>query len=393
MRATISVLVALLLLAVGMTPAAQPKGGSVVHAASCPVAGQCDVNAKTHCPTEGPLQPRPPEKCVSIPATLKVIVTNEPGGGCVQNEYVQVQLQPPNLDQYEMVWYSTVGLGTRWWTNSDAREGPGSVTGEGAKYQVPKGYAAVSAAGGAGGPGSCSGSAPQGTYGVAGWGVESCGAGAASAGVHAAAAFCCPNPKITGHATRDTSTGDVSVDLSASRLGRRSKCGHAKMSITEPDGTRFLRVNQHGSTATAHRDLVGSEQCLDLTHATVSVPKGGTAHRDVRVPDSAIRIVSSSSTAHRTAQGQISLTVTAKHFLPACGKRDFTWQSVDGSDTLQVVKVHGSTATAKRTLPSSQDCVPDGTIQVVQPRDPWSRAQRQVVAPAPFPTVCRAPAP
>jgi hypothetical protein len=371
------------------------RGKALVHAASCPVAGQCGVNSKTHCPTEGPLQPRPPQKCVSIPATLKEIVTHDPNGGsgCVENTYIQVQLQP-GMDEYEMVWYSTVGLGTRWWTNGDATVGPGSVTGEGASYKVPKGYAAVSAAGGASASGNCPGSPPEGTHGVAGWGIPACGAGAASAAVHAAAASCCPNPKITGRAVRDTSTGDVSVDLSASRLGKVSKCGRAKMSITDPGhGTLYLRVNQHGSTATAHRDLVGSEQCLDLTRATVSVPKGGTAHRDLQINGSVIRIVRSSSTAQRTPEGAISLTVTANHFLPACGKRDFTWQSPDGIVTLPIVKAKGSTATAKRTLPSGQDCVPDGTIQVVQPRDPWSRAQRQVVAPAPFPAVCRAPAP
>jgi hypothetical protein len=339
---------------------AGPSAGSVshsvasdevlAHAASCPiVTGQCGVNAKTKGPTSGPLVAQPHEKCLSIPAVLKIIVTNEPGGGCVQNEYVQVQPQP-DMDEYEMVWYSTIGLGTRWWTNGDATVGPGTVTGLRATYQVPKGYAAVSAAGGSSAAGNCPGSAPAGTYGVAGWGIPSCGATAASAAAHAAAAACClACSAITGRAIRDTATGDVNIDLSASGLGKVSQCGHAKMSITDPGhGTLHLQVNQHGSTATAHRDLAGSEQCLDLTRATVSVPKGSTAQRDVLVPDSLIRIAS--STAHRTAQGAISLNVVANHFLPACGKRDFTWQSSDGSNTLTIVRARGSTATATRTL-------------------------------------------
>lgn len=105
--------------------------------------------------------------------------------------------------------------------------------------------------------------------------------------------------------------------------------------------------------------------------------------------DSLIRIAS--STAHRTAQGAISLTVVAKDFLPACGKRDFTWQSSDGNDKVPIVRAKGSTATARRTLPPGQDCATDGTILVVQPYDPWSHAQREVLEPGPFPTVCSAP--
>lgn len=205
----------------------------------------------------------------------------------------------------------------------------------------------------------------------------------------AAGATCCPRtPKITGTATRDTFTGDVTIDLSASGLGKSSQCGRAKMSITDPGhGTLYLQVNQNGSTATAHRVLAGTDQCLDITRATVSVPKGGTAHRNVLIPDSHISIVT--LRARRTPQGNISLTVKANHFLPACGKRDFSWQSSEGSDTLPVFRMHGSTATAKRTLPSGQDCAPDGTILVVQPRDQWSRAQRQVNAPTPPPALCK----
>jgi hypothetical protein len=118
--------------------------------------------------------------CESLSAQLIVRVTNEPGGGCVQNEYVQVQV-PSDVDEYEAVWYATIGEGTRWWDQSDATVGPASVTGEGASYQVPVGDAAWSAAGGASAAGDCSGGPPSGTYGVAAWGVPSTGCAVAAA--------------------------------------------------------------------------------------------------------------------------------------------------------------------------------------------------------------------
>lgn len=354
---------------------------------SDPSSGECTKDPESHCPVDGPLGTQAGQ-CEALPATL--VQVNDPGqnGGCLTNDYVQVQLKP-GLDSYEAVWYSEVGEGTRWW-QSPGTTYPNSVTGEGATYKVPKGDAAWSAAGGSSASGPCPSGPPAGTFGVKAWGIPSCGASGASAAAHAAAAGCCPPPGLEGKATRDTFTGDVTVDLTARRL-TPSVCHAVRMSITDPAGKLIqLKVNRNGSTATAHRELVGRDMCLDFTRATVS-DSGGRAHRKVEAPDSVIRIVPSTSTAHRTAQGAISVTVTARHFLPACGKRDFTWQSSDGTEPIPIVKQSGSTATAKRTLPSRQDCAPDGDFIVVQPHDPWSRAHRTVVAPPPVPKVCKAP--
>jgi len=296
------------------------------------------------------------------------------------------------MDQYEAVVYSTVGEGTRWWSDPGM---PSPIVYGGASYTVPKGYQAWQVGGGGGGGPCTSSSTPTDWVGEGAWGIPSCGGNessdAARDSADAASGTCClALPTITGRATRDKSTGDVTIDLSASRLGRISQCGRAKMDITDPgQGQIALKVRQHGSTATAHRELLGQDQCLDLTRATVNVPKGGQAYRDVLVPKSVIRIAT--TTAHRTPQGAITLTVVAKHFLPACGKRDFDWKSSDGTVPLKVVKVQGATATAKRTLPSGQDCVTDGTILVVQPHDPWSHATREVQAPNPPPSTCSSP--
>ena len=135
---------------------------------SCPVRGQCKTNRKTGCPIDGPIDVSPPSFCVALPTWLPTIVTKEPGGGCVQNEYVQIEA-PHGIADYEAVWYSTVGEGSRWWQSPGTRA-PHSVAGEGASYRVPRGFAAWSAGGGAG---DCPGTPPSGTYGTAGWGVLS----------------------------------------------------------------------------------------------------------------------------------------------------------------------------------------------------------------------------
>jgi hypothetical protein len=132
------------------------------------VAGQCGVNAKTGCPVDGPLIVSPPAICVGLGSSLVTIATQGSGGGCVTNDYVQVAV-PKGISSYEAVWYSTIGLGTRWWS-SPGTVGPASVTGEGAKYRVPNGFAAWSAAGGAQGSGPCPTGPPAGTHGTAGWG-------------------------------------------------------------------------------------------------------------------------------------------------------------------------------------------------------------------------------
>lgn len=132
--------------------------------------GSAATTLPTGCPQDGPLQATPPEQCLAIPSQLVTIVTNGSNGGCVTNYYVQVT--PPKGSSYEAVWYSTIGLGTRWWT-SPGTQYPDSVTGEGASYKVPRGSAAWSGAGGAG-PQPCPSGPPAGTYGTAGWAVVGC---------------------------------------------------------------------------------------------------------------------------------------------------------------------------------------------------------------------------
>lgn len=124
--------------------------------------------APTYCPTAGPLRATPPNQCVAIPSEL-VVITKTSQGRCLQNEYIQVKV-PAKLS-YEAVWWSTVGLGTRWWKNPGTRY-PHKVTGLGAKYKVPKGWSAWSAGGGSGPAGSCH--LPAGTYGTDGWAVVGC---------------------------------------------------------------------------------------------------------------------------------------------------------------------------------------------------------------------------
>jgi len=138
---------------------------------SCPVASECPVNRKTRCPVAGPLQVNPPAHCVPLYATLHIVVTPEPGGGCVQNDYLQVALEKGLGTGYEAVWYWDLDgdNGTRWWS-SPGTTWPHSVQGEGgASYKVPKGYAAWSAGGGAGS--TCSGTPGAGTLGYAGFGA------------------------------------------------------------------------------------------------------------------------------------------------------------------------------------------------------------------------------
>jgi hypothetical protein len=74
----------------------------------------------------------------------------------------------PGGPGYEAVWYSNIGEGTRWWA-SPGTIGPASITGLGAKYRVPKGFAAWSAAGGSSASGNCPGGPPTGTFGTKAW--------------------------------------------------------------------------------------------------------------------------------------------------------------------------------------------------------------------------------
>lgn len=168
------VVVITLLVATGSSALAT-RGARETHhtikaiAASCPVARQCNVDPDTDCPTLGPMSATPPDQCVALPTSLQQVDTTvgtPPNTRCAANFFVQVKLQP-GLVSYEAVWYSTFGLGTRWWS-SPGTVWPGRILGIGAYYSVPKGYAAWSAS-----YSNC-GAPPAGTYGTAGWGVAGC---------------------------------------------------------------------------------------------------------------------------------------------------------------------------------------------------------------------------
>ncbi len=147
------------------------RGGPVARAAGCPSevpAGECAVDGKTGCPLAGPIAATPPLRCVPIPSSLPQVDTTvgtPPDTRCAANFFVQVKLRP-GLVSYEAVWYSTFGLGTRWWS-SPGTVFPGRILGIGAYYKVPKGYAAWSASY------SDCGAPPPMTYGTAAWGIES----------------------------------------------------------------------------------------------------------------------------------------------------------------------------------------------------------------------------
>jgi hypothetical protein len=170
--------------------------GPVAHAAatdpcSDPSPGECTIDKKTGCPILGPLGLGVSASilCVPLGNSLVTVVTRGATGGCVVNYYVQVALpygpggpgyppppppppppkkRGPGGPGYEAVWYSNIGLGTRWWA-SPGTIGPASITGLGAKYRVPTGFAAWSAAGGSSASGNCPGGPPAGTFGTKAW--------------------------------------------------------------------------------------------------------------------------------------------------------------------------------------------------------------------------------
>src|SRR5690349_10534854 len=86
----------------------EPGGGC-----SDPEPEECVEDPKTHCPVKGPLHPSGSQECVPIEGTVIVRVGHPAGGGCNQEEVIQVAL-PPAGEQFEAAWYSEVGLGTRW---------------------------------------------------------------------------------------------------------------------------------------------------------------------------------------------------------------------------------------------------------------------------------------
>jgi hypothetical protein len=149
----------------------EPGGGC-----SDPEPEECVEDPKTHCPVKGPLRPSGSQECVPIAGTVIVRVGYPPGGGCNQEEVIQVAL-PPAGEQFEAAWYSEVGLGTRWWRSPGE---PSPIANGSASYTVPPGYAGWSGAGGSAGSASgCPGTVPAKTFGVKAWALTS-GKGAGS---------------------------------------------------------------------------------------------------------------------------------------------------------------------------------------------------------------------
>jgi hypothetical protein len=162
--------------------------------AGCPLAGQCNINPRTDCPTGGPasgLNAGPPapfkassvKKCVRVSTTL-VYSRGRNKTGCSEVMFVQLKLQR-GISDYETVVYSTVGLGTRWWADPNTpldQTGPATHAGHTftsglAKYTVPRGYIAWDVGGGSGGPKGCTDTVPSVLAsglidGWAGWGVR-----------------------------------------------------------------------------------------------------------------------------------------------------------------------------------------------------------------------------
>jgi hypothetical protein len=143
------------------------------------------------------------QHCVPIPAQLVIKpMTVGPSGAtrCAGNYYVQVPLLP-TVSTYEAVWWSDIGLGTRWWGGPFTTY-PGTVLGIGYRYEVPQGYAAVSAA-----YGDCGGT--PGTFGVSAWGISPRWAVSGTITVSGSSA---PAPHITVQGVCQGGGGTTSTD-------------------------------------------------------------------------------------------------------------------------------------------------------------------------------------
>jgi hypothetical protein len=107
---------------------------------------------------------------VPIEGTVIVRVGYPPGGGCNQEEVIQVAV-PPAGERFEAAWYSEIGEATRWWQSPGE---PSPIANGAATYTVPPGYAGWSGAGGSAGSASgCSGLVPEKTFGVKAWALTS----------------------------------------------------------------------------------------------------------------------------------------------------------------------------------------------------------------------------
>jgi hypothetical protein len=156
--AVVVAMLAISLAAVVVPSGAMARAGAAresVHQSSgaCPIAGQCTLDPKTSCPTQGPLQPTAGQHCVRLGSRVffvKAVANNR----CVTEVLVRVRV-PAGLTEYEAVVYSTVGSGTRWWSTPDkngngAGWGPGQVVSAygAVNYTVPAGFHAWQVGGG-----------------------------------------------------------------------------------------------------------------------------------------------------------------------------------------------------------------------------------------------------
>jgi hypothetical protein len=225
--------VGVLLLGAGARGADARAGSTrTVAADSCPVAGQCGVNAKTGCPTSGPIQVSAPEKCVSVPTTVFWVNGTAPSGGCTNILFVQIKLQP-GISRYESVVYSTVGEGTRWWADPPTpldQTGPATHAGQtfadgAASYTVPAGYVAWDV-GDYAGP-CLTTVSPDLAKGWAGWGVEG---GAASGGGKGSGTMAISGPTHNlfhvsfSEVVTGTAGGAANYVVSGEQLGWTPRC-------------------------------------------------------------------------------------------------------------------------------------------------------------------------
>ncbi len=212
----------------------------------------------------------PNERCVALPTTLIEITTNS-DGGCVQNEYIQIRV-PKNVVAYAAVWYSSIGLGTRWWEGG-ATLGPSPVTGLGATYSAPRGYGAWSGAGGSGSVGNCA--PPPDTYGVAGWGVTA-------------------KYKIAGRLTI-AGSGQPAANITVN-----ANCPGGGTTTTDTEGDYAYLVDPH-TTCTVAPQLKHGLKSKPVKRV-VHVHRSDVSHVDFKVPCDAV----DASTSNQASDGALA---------------------------------------------------------------------------------------
>ncbi|HUA50463.1 MAG TPA: hypothetical protein VMA77_34855 [Solirubrobacteraceae bacterium] len=294
--------VGLALASLGFGAASPPSGLSALG----PWARASDASG---CPSQVGVVPEH-EHCVSWPATVVLVPTGPggcagSGGGSVQ--FIDVPLasggiSEENVDQYVALWnYDQPNQnpppGSPWvFTTTGGPNGTGSgpygqpwsttsITSGTLTYPVPRGDGAWLVSGG----GGCGAASTVTAYAV----VSTCGGDMSDAARIAAAACCAADPSLVARAKRDPLNGEVSLQVTATKLGKIAVCGRAQITVSLPDGAReFLRVKESHGTASAHREL--TDVCGDKILARVTLPKtGATAKREVIVSGPVPRVCKS----------------------------------------------------------------------------------------------------